>query len=219
MFKVGSYLRSVFGSAAVLALCYLCEQRGRERFTHGAHSHPWQPSFHRSTFMLHHNYSTWGKKSCIWHVLFAVSRIYCSNVFLFFFNLTVHLRVTVIVRVVSLRLADGKITAANIQMVSLLKLWFMAQAPIPSRPCNPFNISAQSSNSWLEFRQPCYSSVKTDTSALHSPHHTYPLNARGCFSITLRFVLLFSPSRGPRLLNTYRKNKSYNSNSITILKY
>lgn len=51
---------------------------------------------------------------------------------IFFFNLTVHLRVTVIVRVVSLRLADEKITAADIQMVSLLKLLFMAQAPITS---------------------------------------------------------------------------------------
>lgn len=30
----------------------------RERFTHGAHSHPWQPSFESSTFTVHHNYST-----------------------------------------------------------------------------------------------------------------------------------------------------------------
>lgn len=44
---------------------------------------------------------------------------YTAATFFFFFNLTVHLRVTVIVRVGSLRLADEKITAANIQMVSL----------------------------------------------------------------------------------------------------
>lgn len=97
-----SYLWSVFDSAAVLALCYLCEQR--ECFTHGAHSHPWHPSFDRSTFTLQYM-----KKK---RVAFDTSCLrwagYIAATFFFFSSYCTPDSVTVIVRAVSLRLADEK---------------------------------------------------------------------------------------------------------------